>query len=94
LDSKETDTRRLANYLADNQDKNMSDAKIEPIIPYTAAPDNYYSRIWAHVKAEHPEFLTSPPVGASSAIFHNHVTPIDYSLLDKLYGLNKNYCQH
>ena len=94
LDNKETDTRRLANYLADNQGKNMSDAKIEPRIPYTAAPNNYYSRIWAHVKAEHPEFLTFPPVGASSAIFHNHVTPIDYSLLDKLYTLNKNYCQH
>jgi ubiquinol-cytochrome c reductase cytochrome b subunit len=94
LDNQETDTRRLANYLADNQGKNMSDAKIEPRIPYTAAPNNYYSRIWAHVKAEHPEFLTSPPVGASSAIFHNHVTPIDYSLLDKLYTLNKNYCQH
>ena len=93
-DNQETDTRRLANYLSDNQGKNMSDAKIEPKIPYTAVPNNYYSRIWAHVKTEHPEFLTSPPVGASSAIYHNHVTPIDYSLLDKLYGLNKNYCQH
>jgi hypothetical protein len=72
----------------------MSDAKIEPKTAYATVPNNYYSRIWAHVKAEHPEFLTSPPSGASSAIYYNHVTSIDSRLLDKLYGLNKNYCQH
>ena len=94
LENQETDTRRLANYLADNQGKNMSDAKIEPKTAYATVPNNYYSRIWAHVKAEHPEFLTSPSSGASSAIYYNHVTSIDSRLLDKLYGLNKNYCQH
>jgi hypothetical protein len=72
----------------------MFDAKFEPRIPYTAAPNNYYSRVWAHVKAEHPEFLTSSSLGSRSAIFYNHLIPIDYTLLDKLYGLNKNYCQH
>lgn len=43
----------------------------------------YLSRIWAHVKAEHPEFAYNSS--------YNTTTIISDDLINNIYRLNKNY---
>jgi hypothetical protein len=44
----------------------------------------FCSRIWAHVKSEHPEWANNYP-------YDNRVTVNDATLRSNIYSLNKNY---
>ena len=82
-----TDTSRLGNYLTDKcGDGGAMENYMNPTPNHLlTTPDRVYcSRIWAHVKSEHPEWTNNYPWDSS-------VTVNDSTLRSNIYSLNKNY---
>jgi hypothetical protein len=81
-----TDTTRLGDYLSKKCAEGNSVYNCLDVGPNTTItnPNKVFcSRIWAHVKAEHPEFANNYP--------YNATTVNDSTLWSNIYSLNKNY---
>jgi len=83
----DTDTKRLADYLSEcprgNSVYNCGLEQSRTTI-LTTPRRVYLSRIWAHVKAEHPEFANNYQYGSNTTIIND-------TLINNIYSLNKNY---
>ena len=89
----DTDTKRLGDYLSECGRGNST---------YNCGLENnhqgsplkvFLSRIWAHVKVEHPEWAPAEPItdegtGITTIVRHGIVSD---SLINNIYNLNKNY---
>lgn len=83
----DTDTKRLGDYFFQcGKGNSMDNCGLEDGSNHfnTTPQKLFLSRIWAHVKAEHPEF-------ANNYIYDNNTTIINDTLLNNIYSLNKNY---
>jgi hypothetical protein len=83
----DTDTRRLADYLnyecgRGNSVENcgLRDHRMQSTTPQKL----YLSRIWAHVKAEHPEIADNFGEGVETTVIND-------ALIKNIKNLNKNY---
>jgi hypothetical protein len=81
-----TDTTRLHDYLAGCGEGNSLNNCLDKNsnTTFTNPERVFCSRIWAHVKTEHPEF-------ANNYSWDNSTTINDSTLRRNIYGLNKNY---
>jgi len=85
--NRDTDTKRLGDYLSEcPQGNSVYNCGLEngSRTINTTPQKLYLSRIWAHVKAEHPEF-------ANNYIHGGNTTVIDDTLINNIYSLKKNY---
>jgi hypothetical protein len=89
----DTDTRRLGDYLSTCGKGNATfNCGLEYGSNNYGTPQTIFlSRIWAHVKAEHPEFLTTFTSLDGTVVREGVVSD---SLINNIYGLNKNYPGH
>jgi hypothetical protein len=81
----DTDTKRLGDYLSKcGEGNSVSNCNLEGSNPHSTPQTLFLSRIWAHVKAEHPEFANNYP-------YNPNTTVVNSTLLNNIYSLNKNY---
>lgn len=79
----DTDTRRLGDYLSKCAEGNsVSNCKLEGPNTHSTPQTAFLSRIWAHVKAEHPEITNNSEFSSSV---------VTTKLINDIYSLNKNY---
>ena len=90
----DTDTKRLGDYLSQcGRGYSTYNCGLEPLSNNHATPQKLFlSRIWAHVKAENPQFISDSSVGPDGTVINAGI--VSDSLINNIYNLNKNYPGH
>lgn len=79
------DTQQLGNWLMScGRGTSFFNCSLESDEPNELPAQADLGRIWAHVKAEHPEFVTNPFFGSKDR-------GVNDVLIGQIYKLNKNY---